>query len=186
MSPKCPSGWPEKAALIRTSPSRPAGRHGRQPGQNYLPDRTGCKPPRTKTRAPVNLPRTLAEAQPAGVVKELAHAFPSPRALVGRAVGADERLRTYPRIWIMRIDPKTYAPAASGAQKRIISFSNHVVNTDTVLVLISTFPPLCSCHPSLVGLYVVFGLSECYSTPEPLIFSQRLVRCNPSVTFQPY
>ena len=139
-------------------------------------------------QATKKLPRTLVEAQPAGVVKELAHAFPSPRALVGRGVGADERLRTCPRIWIMRIDPKTYAPAASGAQKRIISFSNHVVNTDTtntVLVLISTFPPLSSCHPSLVGLYVVFGLSECYSTSESLIFSQRLVRCKLTVTFQP-
>jgi hypothetical protein len=47
---------------------QPAGRHGRQPRQHYLQDRTGCKPPRTKTRAPV-LSRTLAEAQPAGIVK---------------------------------------------------------------------------------------------------------------------
>jgi hypothetical protein len=101
MSPKCPSGWPEKAALIRTSPSMTSG-------QTWAPAWSKLHARSHGMQATKKLPRTLAEAQPAGVVKELAHALPSPRALVGRGVGADERLRTCPRIWIMRIDSKTY------------------------------------------------------------------------------
>ncbi len=52
-------------------------------------------------------------------------------------------------------------------------------------MLIPKLPPLSSCHQSLVGLYVFFGLSECYSTSQPLIISQQLVRCKPTVNFQP-